>query len=363
MRSHILALTFLLGGSAVACAQWTIQDSHTTADLHSIDSAGNGIAWASGSNGVILRTQNEGQSWENCAPPSTTGHDDFRAIQAIDAETAIVMSSGKGHLSKIYKTTDGCKTWKLAFENPDDMGSFANLRRISKTQFYLLGQPVDGKFAVFLSQDGGENWFATDDPGLDSATGQLVSAESNSAMYSEAAALYFGTVGVGQPDVYFTYPKCDKTKPGSPCSVAWGKTEIPIAAGTPVSGVSSIAFRAQLNLGTGAVIIIGAVVGGNADKPEDASATAAYTADGKIWQPAKTMPGGYRSAVAYNRAAGLWIAVGPNGTDESNDDGKNWHALKPGPQNSPDADKNWTALSLPFVVGPHGRIGKLKSKP
>jgi hypothetical protein len=27
-----------------------------------------------------------------------------------------------------------------------------------------------------------------------------------------------------------------------------------------------------------------------------------------------------------------------------------------------DADKNWNALSLPFVVGPHGRIGKLNAK-
>jgi hypothetical protein len=26
---------------------------------------------------------------------------------------------------------------------------------------------------------------------------------------------------------------------------------------------------------------------------------------------------------------------------------------------TPDADRNWNALSLPFVVGPHGRIGIL----
>jgi hypothetical protein len=26
-----------------------------------------------------------------------------------------------------------------------------------------------------------------------------------------------------------------------------------------------------------------------------------------------------------------------------------------------DADKNWNALSLPFVVGPDGRIGKLRT--
>jgi len=29
---------------------------------------------------------------------------------------------------------------------------------------------------------------------------------------------------------------------------------------------------------------------------------------------------------------------------------------------APDADRDWNALSLPFVVGPHGRIGKLNPK-
>ncbi|HEY3625348.1 MAG TPA: hypothetical protein VGL00_03655 [Terracidiphilus sp.] len=27
----------------------------------------------------------------------------------------------------------------------------------------------------------------------------------------------------------------------------------------------------------------------------------------------------------------------------------------------PDTDRNWNAISLPFVVGPHGRIGKLNT--
>ncbi len=80
-----------------------------------------------------------------------------------------------------------------------------------------------------------------------------------------------------------------------------------------------------------------------------------------MWHSAQTPPHGYRSAVAYDPATKTWITVGPNGTDISTDDGKNWHALHPDPalHEAPDADRNWNALSLPFVVGPHGRIGKL----
>ena len=70
-------------------------------------------------------------------------------------------------------------------------------------------------------------------------------------------------------------------------------------------------------------------------------------------------PGGYRSAVAFDPKRQCFIAVGPNGTDVSSDDGVAWLPLRPGPHDSADADKHWTSLSLPYVVGTKGRIGVL----
>jgi hypothetical protein len=94
--------------------------------------------------------------------------------------------------------------------------------------------------------------------------------------------------------------------------------------------------------------------------------TAAYRMDdgGSTgpWHAADTPPGGYRSAVAYDAAGKMWIAVGPTGTDISTDDGRNWRAVKPTVEETPDADRGWNALSLPFVAGPNGRIGKLAQK-
>ena len=84
-------------------------------------------------------------------------------------------------------------------------------------------------------------------------------------------------------------------------------------------------------------------VGGDYKLPDESKDSSASTV-----QP----PGGFRSAVAYDAAAKHWIAVGPNGTDISIDDGVTWRA-QTGPE------QNWNALSLPFVVGPKGRIGKL----
>jgi hypothetical protein len=65
--------------------------------------------------------------------------------------------------------------------------------------------------------------------------------------------------------------------------------------------------------------------------------------------------------VAYDENAKTWITVGPNGTDISTNDGLNWRALKPSNSEPADTAKNWNALSLPFAVGPGGRIGKLRA--
>ncbi len=120
MRPALILLTFLAASSSHA--QWTLQTSNTTADLRGIHSIGGGVAWASGTNGTVLRTEDGGYVWQSCTVPPGAEKLDFRGIQAFDANTAIVMSSGKGDLSRLYKTTDGCHSWKLLFTNPDKDG-------------------------------------------------------------------------------------------------------------------------------------------------------------------------------------------------------------------------------------------------
>src|SRR5665213_3063885 len=89
----LLFAATLLALTATAQSQWTLQQTPTTADLRGIDNVGNGIAWASGTNGTILRTTDSGLHWRLCTTPPTAEHLDFRGIQAFDATTAIAMSS------------------------------------------------------------------------------------------------------------------------------------------------------------------------------------------------------------------------------------------------------------------------------
>lgn len=328
-------------------AQWTLQTSNTTADFRGIHSIGNGVAWASGTHGTVLRTEDGGYVWQSCTVPPDAEKLDFRGIQAFDANTAIVMSSGKGDLSRLYKTTDGCHTWKFLFSNPDKDGFWDAMivNRFDKDG-ELLGDPVHGKFVLLETSDKGETWTETKYRGLDALADEGAFAASNSSlMLDERFITGFVTGGPAGPRIL--------TNEGSGETEAFKAKPLPLKGSSPSAGGFSIGYRDRC---------CWVVVGGEYTKPDDSTGTAAYTHDGgKTWQPAQTPPHGYRSSVAYDPQTKTWITVGPNGTDISTDDGKNWHPIHPSQtrHEAPDADKNWNALSLPYVVGPKGRIGRL----
>ncbi|MGI4826856.1 MAG: WD40/YVTN/BNR-like repeat-containing protein [Janthinobacterium lividum] len=359
MRRSCLAFALLAATPCFAHAQWEMQDPHITADLRGIDYIGNGVAWASGTNGTILRTEDMGFVWQLCVIPPGAKKLDFRGIQAFSNNTAVVMSSGKGELSRLFKTTDGCQTWKEVFVDPDETGFFDSLHRATAKQLFVLGDPVNGKFTMFTSRDAGDTWFIEDDPGLEAPAGAGAFAASNSSLINIGPYLTFGTGGP-QAAVYRIEPNCD-AKTGS-CSMAWKAAETPIAHGRAEDGVYSVAGRFVTSMsGKSSSILV--AVGGAYDKPAETNATAAYSQDGGItWTAAQTPPGGYRSAVAYDPATATWVTVGPNGTDLSKNDGKTWTPLPPGAASAAGTLENsspWNSLSLPFVVGPKGRIAIL----
>lgn len=356
MRNTATLMLLLVIGTHVLDAQWRLEDSGTTADLRGIDSLGNGVAWASGSQGTILRTQDTGKTWQRCAMPPNAEKLDFRGIQAFDKDSAVVMSSGKGDLSRLYKTTDGCKSWKLVFTDPDDAGFFDAIRRVSGKQLFVLGDPVNGRFALFTSRDAGDTWFIEDDPGLEAPAGVSAFAASNSAFTSFGTNLVSASGGT-QALVYRLNPQCNAQT--GVCTLSWGAAPTPLAHGAAASGIFSLGGHLATNASGKASKILVAV-GGTYDQPSNSAGTAALSTDGgSTWTASATPPAGYRSAVAYLPKSNSWIAVGPNGTDVSTDDGRNWQPLKPDPagNDTPDADQHWNALSLPFVVGPKGRIG------
>ncbi|HEX9254450.1 MAG TPA: YCF48-related protein, partial [Candidatus Angelobacter sp.] len=101
-----------------ASAQWQQQLSGTDVQLRGVSAVSERIAWVSGAKGTVLRTIDGGEHWTKVDVPGAEALD-FRDIQAFDWDTAFVLSIGPGEQSRIYKTTDGGKTWQLQFTNKD----------------------------------------------------------------------------------------------------------------------------------------------------------------------------------------------------------------------------------------------------
>jgi hypothetical protein len=386
MREHWVGLLVAVSAMAVVQAAlpvqppaqtvWQMQDSGTTAGLRGIDSVDGKVAWASGTGGTVLRTTDGGAHWTKCAVPDEAtdgGTLDFRGVQAWDAMAAIVMASGPGEKSRLYKTVDGCKKWNLLFTNPEGTGFYDVVHFIDRQYGIVLGDPghgdwrndpVEGGYFAFrirVTTDEGKTWAPVTDAELYSPgknmmplKGEAFFAASNTSMSGRDGWLWMGTsrgrvlrrkLSISDFRVAGCAGMADPFS-GS-CGIPWRDWQsayVPVVNGNSTSGIFSVAFRDDHH---------GMAVGGDYTKPDEALGTAAWSSDGGgHWTAAAKQPHGFRSAVLWSDSLKAWITAGTNGSDISRDDGRTWQPLDNG---------NWNALSLPFIVGPNGRIGRLNA--
>lgn len=307
-----ILLTLLLFSLPAPEQWWSVQTSGLDTNLRGVsvkynqgsDGKQRYFVWASGSNGVILRSTNDGKTWKQLSVPGGDGLD-FRDIEGFDADTAYVMSSGDGDKSRIYKTTDWGRTWKLQYTDKRPGFFLDALACGSPTNCYALSDPVEGKFLVLATEDG-EHWRDLPRDKMPPALpGEGAFAASGSAMtLCEDGSIYFGT-GVAAARVFRSNDH----------GRSWKVAGTPMAAG-PSSGIFSIACEGR------AYYLV--AVGGDYKEPARAQQTAIYSENsGDTWSLAEQQPGGYRSA-AGSFSYGDFAAVGPNGTDISHDHGKHW---------------------------------------
>ncbi len=380
MRSFLLLLVWCVPLLPMQ-AQWSIQQSGSEADLRGIHAVSAEVAWTSGAKGTVLRTADGGKHWLRCAVPAEAGELDFRGVQGFDAQTAVVMSTGKGELSRLYRTTDGCRSWELVFLNPNPEGTLDSMQFQYKPlpppqkgyfgRGVLVGRPVGGEFVVYTSKDHGGTWQALPEdesfspgPVAVAKEGELLFAESNSALTAVADEDSFAFVTGGLSGPRLLYPDAHHEQfEYVSVKYTFAEVKLPMTVGLGAGAVAVAARR----ISPDRVDLM--VVGGDPQHPETGSA--AFLRHGgptvnvkrlvsSRASAAEQQPSGYRSGVAYDNAANRWIAVGPNGTDVSSDDGRSWTRLHPSITEPTDEDRNWHAISLPFVVGPNGRIGKLR---
>ena len=277
----------------------------------------------------------EGNTWRLLSVAGG-GSLDFRDIEGFGADIAYVMSSGDSDKSRIYKTTDGGKTWLLQYSDKR-AGFFLDSRACdSRIHCVALSDPVDGKFLVISTEDG-EHWKELPRDRMPPIlSGEGAFAASGTAIALCGRGVFFGTGGARTARVFHSRNN----------GLSWTAVETPVAAGNASSGIFSVACEVNLLV----------AVGGDYKDPESAKAVAAYSPDGGVtWHLAEKQPGGYRSAVA--RFSGeAFVAVGTNGTDIAAYEGRrglHW-------QHTDALNLNAASFEGPdgWAVGPKGTIAR-----
>jgi photosystem II stability/assembly factor-like uncharacterized protein len=330
----------LVLAAASTAAAWIGQPSGSAAELRGLAVLDVRRAWASGSAGTVLRTQ-DGEHWQKLTVPG--GDDlDFRDVEALSSDAVVLMSAGPGDRSRIYRSADGGKTWALAHTNPDADGFYDAIAFWDEENGIAMGDPVGGRFVVRTTEDGGATWAPP--PGLtmpEALSGEGAFAASGTCLFALKGGrdAWFVTGGAKVARVFHT---SDRGK-------TWTVAEVPVPTGSPSSGLFSIAFLDTRR---------GFTVGGDYKQPAFRGLNGARTEDGgATWTPAPVAATGFYSAVAPVPGSGEeLVAVGLAGTAASRDGGRTWEALDVAPFNA-------VAFAGPragWAVGPKGAVARFR---
>jgi photosystem II stability/assembly factor-like uncharacterized protein len=307
---RLTLLFILLAINGLALAQWQLQRTGIPAEFRGLSVVNDRVGWASGSRNTFARTTDGGSTWEVGTVPEDEVLD-FRDVQALDADTAYLLSIGAGSKSRIYKTTDGGKNWALQFANARPQAFFDAFAFWDAHRGIAVSDPVDGRFIIIRTEDGGAHWVEVPPDKLPTALpGEGVFAASGTTITVNGSRnVWFATGGAERARVF-------RSTDGG---LTWSVVATPVIAGLASTGIFSIAFKDARN---------GIIVGGDYRKEEEAKDNIALTADGgRTWTPPPdSRPGGFRSCVGYLPGTGgkALVATGPAGTDYSLDGGVHW---------------------------------------
>lgn len=339
--SALLALASL-SHSALAAPhplRWILTPTNSTQQFRGLAPVSDSVLWVSGTNSTVLRSTNRGRTWTDVSPSVQNSTAlQFRDIAAFSTHEAVVLSIGEGDASRIYQTLDGGRTWKAAFVNQDPAAFYDCMAFATREHGLALSDPVDGKFRLLETRDGGASWALVDDAGMPAAlTGEFGFAASGTCIEARAGRWYIASGGVDPGRVF-------RSGDGR----TWEASNSSIAGGA-AAGVFSVRFRDMEN---------GVAVGGDYEKPAGNVDNAAWSSDGgETWQKAETFPAGYRSGVSWVPGRGCTaVAVGTSGSDITYDGGKNWHAIDNGTFDAVEC----VSKSTCWASGSGGRVARLK---
>ena len=267
------------------------------------------IAWASGSGGTFLRSVDGGRTWRAGTVPGAEELD-FRDVHAWDENHAVLLSAGLPAM--IYRTRDGGATWSATYSNRTPGVFFNTMAFLDSDRGVAVSDPVDGRFLLILTADGGETWrelpWENRPAALEGEAG--FAASGTCLAVNGDAGIWFGTGGPAA-----------RVHRSRDWGVTWSVANTPLRSGEASQGVFGLFFASELE---------GYAVGGDYRDEANPTGNFAVTHDGgATWIVVSRPPSGFRECVVTvsDLNPQTLMAVGPSGTDVSEDGGSTWRPV------------------------------------
>ena len=303
-------------------------DSGNRVSLRGLSVVSNQVFWLSGTKGTIGITFNGGQQIEWT---TVYGYEnrDFRDVEAFDKNTALIMAIDSPAI--ILKTTDGGKSWRKVFED-NRSGMFLDAMHFrNNNDGIVAGDPVDGRFFLATTKDGGESWSAFNKYACPLAdSGEAFFAASGSNIISIKKKIFLVSGGITSHFINGNH-----------------KIKLPLLQGKSSTGANAIDIAED-----GRMIIVGGdfsadtISAGNCSITDDAGKT--------FLLPVKS-PHGYKSSISYI-GNNTWISCGTSGIDISTDHGMNWKHLSDQRFHVVKKAKKGNRI---FLAGSNGKVGEI----
>ncbi|MDH5761241.1 MAG: hypothetical protein OEZ65_16880, partial [Gemmatimonadota bacterium] len=297
------------------------------------------VVWVSGHGGTWARTEDGGATWVHSV---VQGHADlqFRDIAAVDAGTAVLLSSGTGPLSRIFRTEDGGVSWDETFVMDHPEGFLDCMDFVDGTLGFAYGDEVDGALYLLRTEDGGRSWTRVPPETLPAALpGEGGFAASGTCLSASPEGRISVATGNGsRPRLLTSHDR----------GLTWTVQDLPLVS-AEAAGATSVEMGPDG---------FGFVAGGAIGLPFAGARVAVSSDAGATWTAAgePALIGPIYGAARANGAGGhLVAAAGPGGISWSPDGGASWRVA--------DTRSHWAVAftddGTGWAVGPRGRVTRL----
>lgn len=303
--------------------------------IRAMSALNDAVVWVSGSNGFVGKTTDGGKTWRWMHPDNENL--DFRSLAAFDSLHAVIANAGAP--ATIFLTSDGGTHWEKVYFNEDTSFFFDGMVFRNKKEGIIYGDPVNGKFIILKTKDGGHHWKLIPERRRPAAKLEEASfAASNSAIFNLPGTKYLWIGTGGRVSRIFFSKNFGKH---------WKVWDTPMLQGKSSAGIFSLAFiNKNQGIATGGDYAHDAVRLDNAILTSDG---------GRDWKKPIINPFGYRSGVIYFSKDTLF-STGASGIDMSIDRGYTWINLSGLGFNVLQKAKHGNTV---FLAGGNGKIARL----